>query len=147
MTAKKFHADAAFKVHAVSWKNYKAVACGNENISARMQKLTEIDYSRGDDFGTRRVRELKNIPVKSTTMIGSFLQTEIIRKLQTQRKKDLLYKPEYNVAIDQKIAYDIEMQEVHGLDILVHSEGERTDMVKFFAQKMDGMLFTTSGWV
>merc|ERR1711935_853841 len=82
-----------------------------------------------------------------TTTIGSFPQTKAIRKLRTQRKKGLLSESEYNAAIDQQIAYAIGMQEALGLDILVHGEAERTDMVEFFAQKMDGMLFTTNGWV
>merc|ERR1712106_673281 len=138
---------SAFNPHTVSWKNYKTAVCGNKSVSERMQKLTEKDYSRVEDFDTRRVRQLKGVPIKPTTTIGSFLQTKAIRKLRTQRKKGLLSESEYNAAIDQQIAYAIGMQEALGLDILVHGEAERTDMVEFFAQKMDGMLFTTNGWV
>jgi len=147
MVAKAFDDESAFNPHTLSWKNYKTAVCGNKSVSERMQKLTEKDYSRVEDFDTRRVRQLKGVPIMPTTTIGSFPQTKAIRKLRTQRKKGLLSESEYNAAIDQQIAYAIGMQEALGLDILVHGEAERTDMVEFFAQKMDGMLFTTNGWV
>jgi len=147
IVAKAFDDDSALKSHVESWKNYKTAVCGNKLVSVRMEKLTDKDFTRLEDFDTRRVRQLKGVPLMPTTTIGSFPQTKAIRKLRTQRKKGLLSESEYNAAIDQQIAYAIGMQEALGLDILVHGEAERTDMVEFFAQKMDGMLFTTNGWV
>merc|ERR1719469_921902 len=82
-----------------------------------------------------------------TTTIGSFPQTPEVRKLRTQLKKGAITKTEYDSAMDQHIAFMIGIQEALGLDIFVHGEPERTDMVEFFAQHMDGMLFTTNGWV
>ncbi|CAN0438061.1 unnamed protein product, partial [Scytosiphon promiscuus] len=54
---------------------------------------------------------------------------------------------EYERAIDQQISYAIGIQEALGLDILVHGEAERTDMVEFFGQQFDGFAFTSNGWV
>merc|ERR1719469_952375 len=82
-----------------------------------------------------------------TTTIGSFPQTPEVRKLRTQLKKGAITKTEYDSAMDQHIAFMIGIQEALDLDIFVHGEPERTDMVQFFAQHMDGMLFTSNGWV
>ena len=95
----------------------------------------------------RRKMQLKGVPLLPTTTIGSFPQTREIRNLRTQLKKGTITLEEYNAAIDKQIAYTIGIQEALGLDILVHGEAERTDMVEFFAQKMDGMLFSSNGWV
>merc|ERR1712238_149682 len=70
-----------------------------------------------------------------------------VRRLRTQLKKKTITKEEYNAAIDKQIAFAIGIQESLGLDIFVHGEAERTDMVEFFAQNMDGMLFSSNGWV
>jgi 5-methyltetrahydropteroyltriglutamate--homocysteine methyltransferase len=82
-----------------------------------------------------------------TTTIGSFPQTKEIRSLRHQLKNGKITLPEYNRAIDQQIAMMIGIQEGLGLDILVHGEPERTDMVEFFGQQMEGMAFTANGWV
>ena len=82
-----------------------------------------------------------------TTTIGSFPQTPAVRRLRAQLKKGTITKDEYNSEIDKQISFVIGIQESLGLDIFVHGEAERTDMVEFFAQHMDGMLFTTNGWV
>merc|ERR1712238_579627 len=70
-----------------------------------------------------------------------------VRRLRTQLKKKTITKEEYEAAIDKEIALMIGIQEGLGLDIFVHGESERTDMVEFFAQNMDGMLFSSNGWV
>jgi 5-methyltetrahydropteroyltriglutamate--homocysteine methyltransferase len=95
----------------------------------------------------RRTKQLKGVPLLPTTTIGSFPQTPEVRRLRTQLKKNTITKEEYDAAIDKQIAYAIGIQEALGLDIFVHGEAERTDMVEFFAQNMDGMLFSTNGWV
>ena len=82
-----------------------------------------------------------------TTTIGSFPQTPAVRRLRTQLKKGTITKTEYDAEIDKQISFVIGIQESLGLDIFVHGEAERTDMVEFFAQHMDGMLFTANGWV
>ena len=108
---------------------------------------TEKDLVRPEPYDQRRPKQLTNVPLLPTTTIGSFPQTAEIRRLRTQWKKGILTKEQYEAAIDQQIAYAIGMQEALGLDILVHGEAERTDMVEFFAHQMEGLLFTTNGWV
>jgi len=105
------------------------------------------DFSREEPFEVRRKKQLKGTPLLPTTTIGSFPQTPEVRKLRTQLKKGLITKAAYDAAIDQQIAFVIGIQESLGLDIFVHGEAERTDMVEFFAQNLEGMLFTTNGWV
>ena len=109
--------------------------------------LSEKDFAREETFEVRRPKQLKGVPMMPTTTIGSFPQTPEVRKLRTQLKKGTITKTEYDSAMDQHIAFMIGIQESLGLDIFVHGEPERTDMVEFFAQHMDGMLFTTNGWV
>jgi 5-methyltetrahydropteroyltriglutamate--homocysteine methyltransferase len=95
----------------------------------------------------RRPKQLKGVPTLPTTTIGSFPQTPEVRRLRTQLKKGTITQEQYDAAIDKQIAFAIGIQESLGLDIFVHGEAERTDMVEFFAQNMDGMLFSTNGWV
>lgn len=130
-----------------AWKQYRTAVGSSKVVSDRIKGLTKTDFARSEPFEARRPKQLKGTPLLPTTTIGSFPQTKAVRKLRTQRKKGLLSEEEYNAAIDQHISYAIGLQEALGLDILVHGEAERTDMVEFFAQQMDGMLFTTNGWV
>jgi 5-methyltetrahydropteroyltriglutamate--homocysteine methyltransferase len=136
-----------FQDQSAVWKKYRAAVGSNAQVAKRIQALTEADFARSEPFETRRPKQLKDVPLLPTTTIGSFPQTKAIRKLRTDKKKGLLSVEEYNAAIDKQIAYSIGIQDALGLDILVHGEAERTDMVEFFAQQMEGMMFTTNGWV
>jgi len=138
---------AVLNEHATAWKSYSEVVANKGTVKERFNKLTEKDFCRSESFKDRRPKQLKGLPVLPTTTIGSFPQTKAIRKLRSQRLKGELSEGAYEAAIDLEIARAIGIQEALGLDILVHGESERTDMVEFFAQKMDGMLFTTNGWV
>ena len=111
------------------------------------QTWEEKDLVRVEPYEQRRTKQLVGVPILPTTTIGSFPQTAAIRRLRTQFKKGILSQAQYEAAIDLQIAYAIGMQDALGLDILVHGEAERTDMVEFFAQQMEGMLFTSNGWV
>ncbi|CAM9846876.1 unnamed protein product [Chrysoparadoxa australica] len=137
----------ALDEHAAGWASYRAALGKNQAVANRVAALTEKDFARSESFEARRPKQLKGVQIMPTTTIGSFPQTPGIRKLRTSLKKGLLSRDEYNAAIDQQIAYAIGLQDGLGLDILVHGEAERTDMVEFFAQQMDGMLFSTNGWV
>jgi 5-methyltetrahydropteroyltriglutamate--homocysteine methyltransferase len=129
-----------------AWKSYQAKREGNAEVVARAANLTEADFSRSEVYAVRRKQQLPGVLLPTTT-IGSFPQTAEIRSLRHQLKKGTLSQPDYERAIDQQIAMMIGIQEGLGLDILVHGEPERTDMVEFFAQQMKGMAFTTNGWV
>jgi 5-methyltetrahydropteroyltriglutamate--homocysteine methyltransferase len=133
--------------HAASWESYRAVVGANKDVQTRLAGLTEADFCRQEPFESRRKKQLVGLPLLPTTTIGSFPQTKEIRSLRFKLKNGTLTQEQYNAQIDIQIGYAIGVQEALGLDILVHGEGERTDMVEFFAQQMDGMLFSTNGWV
>jgi len=130
-----------------SWDNYRSKLAADQSISKQIAGLTEADFTRAEKFADRRRKQLPGLPPLPTTTIGSFPQTKEIRSLRNKLKKGKISRVEYNAAIDQQIGFMIGIQEGLGLDILVHGEPERTDMVEYFAQQMDGMLFSTNGWV
>lgn len=103
-------------------------------------------FSRSMPFEERRKLQPPN-PKFPTTTIGSFPQTQEIRRLRFALKKGRISEEEYNKLIDQQIAHAIGVQDGLGLDVLVHGEAERTDMVEFFGQQLDGFLHTQHGWV
>ncbi|KAL7581061.1 hypothetical protein ACA910_005864 [Epithemia clementina (nom. ined.)] len=147
IVAAAFENEATLDNLEESWNSYSKAVHGDTKVSDRMAKLTAKDFERAETFTSRRTKQLKGVPLLPTTTIGSFPQTKEIRYLRSQKKKGTISEEEYNAAIDRQIAYAIGVQEALGLDILVHGEAERTDMVEFFAHKMDGMLFTSNGWV
>lgn len=132
---------------ATDWDGYRAVILSDSTTRARVAALTDKDYERSEPFGTRRPKQLVGVPLLPTTTIGSFPQTKSIRNVRAQYKKGAISKAQYEAAIDNQIAYAMGVQECLGLDILVHGEAERTDMVEFFGEQMNGVLITTNGWV
>jgi 5-methyltetrahydropteroyltriglutamate--homocysteine methyltransferase len=137
--------------HSAAWNTYhagrKEISKFGAIVSERIANLKDPDFVRVEDYKTRRPKQLVGTPLLPTTTIGSFPQTKEIRRLRSLLNKGTLSKDEYEAAIDQQISFCIGIQEALGLDILVHGEPERTDMVEFFAQQMEGMLFTQQGWV
>ena len=130
-----------------AWQTYRAAVSADQKISQKIASLTEADFCRSESYAARRPKQLKGMPLLPTTSIGSFPQTKEIRSLRNQFKRNKITKAEYEAAIDQQIAFMIGIQQGIGLDILVHGEPERTDMVEFFAQQIYGMLFSRNGWV
>jgi 5-methyltetrahydropteroyltriglutamate--homocysteine methyltransferase len=130
-----------------AWKQYKSAVESDSSVTFRVQGLTEKDFCRAEPFEIRKTKQLQGMPFLPTTTIGSFPQTKAIRNLRAQHKKGALSDEAYEAAIDKQIAVAIGIQEALGLDILVHGEAERTDMVEFFGQKIEGMLFSSNGWV
>jgi 5-methyltetrahydropteroyltriglutamate--homocysteine methyltransferase len=145
---KKAASDARAWVELESaWDKYRAVVSSDSTTRDRLMKLTEKDFERSEPFESRRPKQLRGVPLLPTTTIGSFPQTKQIRSLRAQFKKGQITKGQYEAAIDKQIAYAIGVQECLGLDILVHGEAERTDMVEFFGEQMKGILITANGWV
>lgn len=138
---------ATLDAHKATWSAYRSDLSTDQSVTDRVNSLTKKDFSREEPYKVRRTKQLKGVPLLPTTTIGSFPQTSEVRKLRTQLKKGIINKKEYDSAIDKQIAFAIGIQESLGLDIFVHGEAERTDMVEFFAQNMDGMMFSTNGWV
>ena len=86
-------------------------------------------------------------PPFPTTTIGSFPQTPEIRQKRLQFRQGQLDEPSYIAAMQDEIRATIKRQEALGLDVLVHGEAERNDMVEYFGQQLEGFAFTTNGWV
>ena len=126
--------DAAFRFDDVR----KAVSC-----------LQEEDFVRSPYFEERRKiqKNALKLPLLPTTTIGSFPQTNDVRVLRRNYKTGHITAEAYQTAIRQKIADTITLQEQIGLDVLVHGEFERNDMVEYFGEKLDGFLFTQNAWV
>ena len=87
------------------------------------------------------------MPLFPTTTIGSFPQTDDIRLLRGKLKKDELTIEQYDAEIEKATIDAIRWQEETGIDVLVHGEFERNDMVEYFGEQLDGFLFTKNGWV
>ena len=106
-------------------------------------------YQRQSPFADRKARQqaVFDLPVLPTTTIGSFPQTIEVRKLRTHLRKGEITSGEYENSIKEEIEKTILFQEEIGLDVLVHGEFERNDMVQYFAEKLGGFTFTSDGWV
>lgn len=118
-------------------------------VKDRVAAITEADGKRRSGFPVRQQlqRERFNLPAFPTTTIGSFPQTDDIRQLRARLKKGELTVAQYDAAIEQATIDAIRWQEELGIDVLVHGEFERNDMVEYFGEQLDGFLFTKNGWV
>src|SRR5690606_7890197 len=118
-------------------------------VKDRIAAITEADATRQSAFSVRQRlhQERFNLPAFPTTTIGSFPQTDEIRQLRAKFKKGDLSLEQYEQAIEQATIDTIRLQEEIGLDVLVHGEFERNDMVEYFGEQLDGFLFTRNGWV
>jgi 5-methyltetrahydropteroyltriglutamate--homocysteine methyltransferase len=118
-------------------------------IRARAKAVTPEMYRRGASFAERSVLQKARfaLPLFPTTTIGSYPQTAEIRKARLQYKKGELSLAQYTEAMQGHIAEVVARQEELGLDVLVHGEPERNDMVEYFGQQMQGFCFTSNGWV
>jgi 5-methyltetrahydropteroyltriglutamate--homocysteine methyltransferase len=121
----------------------------NPVVQKRLQTLPQ-DYShRTKPFEKRQVLQRKRfqLPLLPTTTIGSFPQTAEIRQTRSAFKKGKLANLEYLEAMRKEIQLVIKKQEEIGLDVLVHGEAERNDMVEYFGEQLWGYAFTENGWV
>ncbi|MFT2817704.1 5-methyltetrahydropteroyltriglutamate--homocysteine S-methyltransferase [Leifsonia sp. A12D58] len=117
-------------------------------VRARAADLTEADFNRGDYAARVAAQdEAFDLPFLPTTTIGSFPQTGEIRRARAQLNKGELTTDEYAALMRAEIRRVVELQEEIGLDVLVHGEPERNDMVQYFAENLDGFAVTENGWV
>ncbi|MDA2935618.1 5-methyltetrahydropteroyltriglutamate--homocysteine S-methyltransferase [Patescibacteria group bacterium AH-259-L05] len=126
--------------------NYFAV---DKKVGHRLKKLQETDFTRSVPY-TERVeiqKKVLNLPLFPTTTIGSYPQTKEVRKARAGFKTGRMSKDNYDAFVREKISDLISFQEDSGLDVLVHGEFERSDMVEFFAQKLNGIVTTKNGWI
>jgi 5-methyltetrahydropteroyltriglutamate--homocysteine methyltransferase len=118
-------------------------------VKDRVAGITAANSQRENAFPVRQRIQRKrfNLPVFPTTTIGSFPQTDDIRQLRAKFKKGDLSLAAYEEAIENATIDAIRWQEEIGIDVLVHGEFERNDMVEYFGEQLDGFLFTRNGWV
>lgn len=121
---------------------------GNYDL-AKTKYLKDEDFNRTTPYNIRAPIQQKslNLPLFPATTIGSFPQTPEIRKLRNAYKNNEISHEKYTSFIKDKIKAVIKLQEELGLDVLVHGEFERSDMVEFFAEKLQGFETTENGWV
>lgn len=121
----------------------------NIAVKKRVASLTDKDAQRHSVFQIRQqVQQAKfKLPLFPTTSIGSFPQTDDVRQLRLALKKKQITQQEYDAAISKATIDAVRWQENIGLDILVHGEFERNDMVEYFGEQLNGFLFTQNGWV
>ena len=121
----------------------------NNIVKERVKAITEKDTQRDSSFSTRieKQRKILNLPLFPTTTIGSFPQTAEVRKWRAQFKKGEITAQQYDSLLKEEIANAIRWQEETGIDVLVHGEFERNDMVEYFGEQLDGFVFTKNGWV
>jgi 5-methyltetrahydropteroyltriglutamate--homocysteine methyltransferase len=118
-------------------------------VRDRLAKLTALTSSRSEPFSQRRAAQQKVLPLPlfATTTIGSFPQTQAIRQTRRDFRRGDLSQAEYEQRIEAEIRDTVKAQEALGLDVLVHGEAERNDMVEYFGEQLDGFAFTRFGWV
>jgi 5-methyltetrahydropteroyltriglutamate--homocysteine methyltransferase len=118
----------------------------NPAVQRRAAAVTEKDHVRGEPFAVRRKAQLQ-LPRFPTTTIGSFPQTSEVRAARRKLNDGQLSQADYERFIEQQIGKTIKLQEDIGLDVLVHGEFERNDMVEYFGEQLAGFAFTEHGWV
>ena len=123
--------------------------CENPEVTERLSKVTESDYVRLPKRSERQKLQKKvlEIPDFPTTTIGSFPQTKDVKSTRAAYKKGDISKEEYVEFNKRKIAECVTWQEEIGLDVLVHGEYERSDMVEYFGEALGGFIFTEKAWV
>lgn len=120
----------------------------NDRIRARIDSIVASGTHRGDAAERRASQEVRlQLPPLPTTTIGSFPQTVEIRKARAALVAGEIDEAEYQRRMKQEIADVIKLQESLGIDVLVHGEPERNDMVQYFAEQLDGFFATKNGWV
>lgn len=121
----------------------------NAEVKRRLEAVTPDFAKRKSPFAERikQQRESLHLPLFPTTTIGSFPQTTQVRSWRSKFKKGELSKDQYITLLKDEIEKTIRIQEEIGLDVLVHGESERNDMVEYFGEQLSGFAFTRNGWV
>jgi 5-methyltetrahydropteroyltriglutamate--homocysteine methyltransferase len=120
----------------------------NNQLRARIDSITKSGTERGPAAQRREAQTARlHLPPLPTTTIGSFPQTVQIRKARAALVAGEIDEAEYTRRMQAEVADVIKLQEQLGLDVLVHGEPERNDMVQYFAEQLDGFFATKNGWV
>lgn len=118
-------------------------------VAARLDALAPGDAQRDNAFTARRKAQQARfgLPLFPTTTIGSFPQTQEVREARASNKSGKLSDADYDAFLEAETARCVRFQEEIGIDVLVHGEFERNDMVEYFGGLLDGFAFTKNGWV
>lgn len=140
----------AFEANATTVADREAAESSNNTaVRERLAHLVEADFTRSLPYAERACvqREKLKLPLLPTTTIGSFPQTVEVRQCRAAFKNGHLSREEYDAFLQKATEDCIREQERIGLDVLVHGEFERNDMVEYFAEFLEGFAFTENGWV
>lgn len=120
-----------------------------QEVKTRVKNITDADAKRTSPFSARKIKQQEkfNLPAFATTTIGSFPQTRDVRKWRADLKKGAITQEEYDNLIAEETERTIRLQEELDIDVLVHGEFERNDMVEYFGEQLSGYAFTKNGWV
>ncbi|GAA5219710.1 5-methyltetrahydropteroyltriglutamate--homocysteine S-methyltransferase [Membranihabitans marinus] len=121
----------------------------NARVKNRCLAITDSDAHRKKPFSLRRAAQQQSLqlPLYPTTTIGSFPQTKSVRGWRAKYKKGLISKTEYENLLKEETTKSIRWQEKIDIDVLVHGEFERNDMVEYFGEQLNGFVFTQFAWV
>lgn len=121
----------------------------NEAVQKASAALQGSDHRRATNVSARLDAQQKklNLPILPTTTIGSFPQTVELRRVRREYKAKKISEEEYVKAITEEIKKVVDLQEELDIDVLVHGEPERNDMVEYFGEQLSGFAFTANGWV
>jgi len=121
----------------------------NTAVKQRVSAITDKDAQRENAFSSRKKtqQDILKLPLFPTTTIGSFPQTTEVRNWRAQFKKGEITPAEYDTLLKKETEEAIRWQEEIGIDVLVHGEFERNDMVEYFGEQLNGFTFTKNGWV
>ncbi|MCM1057886.1 MAG: 5-methyltetrahydropteroyltriglutamate--homocysteine S-methyltransferase [Firmicutes bacterium] len=142
-----YQAEAAYQENERLFKGKRD--CENESVKKRLSLVADDDYIRRPKRSERQKLQKKalDLPALPTTTIGSFPQTKDVKANRSAFRKGEISEKEYVAFNRKKIAECVKWQEEIGLDILVHGECERNDMVEYFGESLGGFLFTEKAWV
>lgn len=118
-------------------------------VKERYANIKDADFDRDSVFTERQKLQLEklNLPLFPTTTIGSFPQTKEVRSMRLQHKRGEISDAEYDKFLKEETEKCVRYQEDIDIDMLVHGEFERNDMVEYFGENLDGFTFTSNGWV
>ncbi len=120
----------------------------NQKVKERLKTINAEILNRTSNYDKRKqLQKQLNLPILPTTTIGSFPQTKEVRKARADFKAGALTLKDYNNFVQQEIKKSIDFQHEIDLDVLVHGEFERNDMVEYFGEQLNGFCFTKNGWV
>jgi 5-methyltetrahydropteroyltriglutamate--homocysteine methyltransferase len=127
----------------------KSARIHNPALQQRLAQVRPADYERHAPFATRKPQQQArlNLPLLPTTTIGSFPQTDDVRAARARFKKGDVSAADYETFLQAETKRCVKFQESIGLDVLVHGEFERNDMVEYFGEHLAGFAFSANGWV